>query len=1586
MKNAYLLFLSYCKQKWILGTFICIFLSGFLGLKAQITSAMTGNWNNTSTWVGGIVPISTDNVIIANGHTVTVNTAGTINNVTINGQLLFNSTITFTISGTITNSGFFKTQTNNPTITCGGAVTNNSGGTFEIISGNPTINFNSTITNLGLFTVTAGAPTFNFAGNITNNSGGTFTLVQNTSYNFTNDLTITPSNAMTFGAGTGGGTISAGMNVIVANGIYPVAMMGSTALNISGTLTNNLQNNTLTVQNMSGTGTFINGTNATFRHGANAAPTVTNFNCTAVGNLVLYDSSSSQSVRSTIYHHLTFGNLATKTLGGHTQVNGTFFVGTSTTANLSGFILTALGDVTINGSVSAGSSTLLMQGGTNTTLSLASATTLYNLTINKSSSTAIVEISNSANLTVGNTLTLTNGKLQINLGNLILSNATPATQISPATPTANSYIITNGTGVLQRNGLAISTEYFFPVGTNTTPKMVSVTPSNTGNTSVRFDAFASLPPQGYNTSGGTWEIQGLSTSTTVKFYSPVPTLTNNSFIYINNTGWTQQTTNRNLQNCDMPFLDITTNKSLGIFSTLFSPASKSASNNTATSFTANWNVSGGADRYFLDVSTDKNFGAGSFVGAYNDFPINGGGTTSQVITGLTPNTVYFYRLRAKEDAANYTSIDLAISDKMTSTYIGVGAGNNANVSGGTITYPSGSALDNISFGLTLEMWIKTPTISGTIMSKKNGTVSGWQLDYDASNKNFTFTTYNSGTTSISTPNNSALPNTLMHLTCAYLTNSSTLLINGEYSASGSTPATLGNTNSLIISPPTGTGLDELRIWGTLVAQSETREYLCKKMNGSHPNIANLLVYMPFDEGTQITTTKYIENKAPNANVDATYTTGVSAVVSNAPIGDASVSGISSTSITLNDVTPFTDAFILSNITGSPANHHIYKVKAQPNVLTPPVNYLGMYNGAYYGVFFVGGTNPQGTISYSYNNNPNIANGNALRFARRDDACDLTWKRYGGIINRQDKTVNRMRATTGEYILATRNGIMSNARNAGTGLAITPTQQAIIARPVQNDFTIEFWVNPTSNGTGSGFRDTKHIITSATGATLNTSNFVVGLNSSNQIVFGIGNGSSDVFVASSTVLALNQWYHVTVTRGQSTKSMEIFVNGKSVGINANNSNTAVLNADASIQIGRTTPLPLFDGIVDEIKFWDTVVSSNTIKDWMNLRANSDHPNFNNLVAYYRCDDATDTFAEDLANGQEANLSNNTMWVIGTQPLGDGAAVRLPATSGDGSTYTNFTAAGCSIIFPSGGPYPNGDLVVTRLDTAPESYPNVPGMSFISSYWIIRNYGTNLTFKPLTEIKFEVPAGNTISALDLSTPNNVKLYKRPDNAVGSGTWNFVQGATGFGSVRFGGPTSIGDFSQFVVGSLTSTLGVSWVNFEGQRTTQNEVTLRWNTATESKNIGFEVQRSEDGVNFVKIGFVDGAGTTAQNKTYTFTDKESTQSYYYRLRQVDVDGDANFSKVLYINADTQDEVLKIYPNPTKSEIHLQTKTAWATNDQLKITIINAEGKKMWEGKGNLLDLQENINLQLRTWKTGMYILKLATPTKILESKFVKQ
>lgn len=74
------------------------------------------------------------------------------------------------------------------------------------------------------------------------------------------------------------------------------------------------------------------------------------------------------------------------------------------------------------------------------------------------------------------------------------------------------------------------------------------------------------------------------------------------------------------------------------------PSEQAASSIAATNFDANWLASTGATGYFLDVSTDINFGGGSFVAGFNNRDV--GNVVTYTITGLTGATSYYYRIRA----------------------------------------------------------------------------------------------------------------------------------------------------------------------------------------------------------------------------------------------------------------------------------------------------------------------------------------------------------------------------------------------------------------------------------------------------------------------------------------------------------------------------------------------------------------------------------------------------------------------------------------------------------------------------------------------------------------------------------------------------------------------------------------------------------------------------------------------------------------------------------------------------------------------------------------------------------------------------
>lgn len=102
-------------------------------------------------------------------------------------------------------------------------------------------------------------------------------------------------------------------------------------------------------------------------------------------------------------------------------------------------------------------------------------------------------------------------------------------------------------------------------------------------------------------------------------------------------------------------------------------------------------------------------------------------------------------------------------------------------------------------------------------------------------------------------------------------------------------------------------------------------------------------------------------------------------------------------------------------------------------------------------------------------------------------------------------------------------------------------------------------------------------------------------------------------------------------------------------------------------------------------------------------------------------------------------------------------------------------------------------------------------------------------------------------------------------------------------------------------------------------NAVALNWSTATELNNEKFVVESSTEGEIFSAIAEIPGSGTVTETRNYQFVHHTpATGVNYYRLKQVDFDGNFAYSKVLAVEAPGQLEVL-LFPNPTKDRVQVQ-------------------------------------------------------------------
>jgi hypothetical protein len=111
----------------------------------------------------------------------------------------------------------------------------------------------------------------------------------------------------------------------------------------------------------------------------------------------------------------------------------------------------------------------------------------------------------------------------------------------------------------------------------------------------------------------------------------------------------------------------------------------------------------------------------------------------------------------------------------------------------------------------------------------------------------------------------------------------------------------------------------------------------------------------------------------------------------------------------------------------------------------------------------------------------------------------------------------------------------------------------------------------------------------------------------------------------------------------------------------------------------------------------------------------------------------------------------------------------------------------------------------------------------------------------------------------------------------------------------------------------LPVEVLEFNATLNNQRKVDLDWTTVTELNNDYFEVEKSQNLVDWNFIAKVDGAGNSQETLNYQTTDESPYFGVsYYRLKQVDTDGTTSFSEIRTISIDLGSEML-VFPNPAQ-------------------------------------------------------------------------
>ncbi len=202
-----------------------------------------------------------------------------------------------------------------------------------------------------------------------------------------------------------------------------------------------------------------------------------------------------------------------------------------------------------------------------------------------------------------------------------------------------------------------------------------------------------------------------------------------------------------------------------------------------------------------------------------------------------------------------------------------------------------------------------------------------------------------------------------------------------------------------------------------------------------------------------------------------------------------------------------------------------------------------------------------------------------------------------------------------------------------------------------------------------------------------------------------------------------------------------------------------------------------------------------------------------------------------------------------------------------------------------------------------------------------------------------------------------------------------------------------SEIAAGSCIrmSIMPIELVNFSAELSNE-DVFVNWTTASEKNNNYFELFRSENGVDFISLTRIGGAGNSSSSLEYSYTDMSvPSATLYYMLKQVDYNGDYEIFDLISVSNEKLGNNcnLSVNPNPCVGKCEIvfddcmddeMKNASFMVYDATGHVVYTSLNKTIEQGKASF---SFNVNNNL---KPAVYIVRGSTESKILDKKTILQ
>ena len=272
-------------------------------------------------------------------------------------------------------------------------------------------------------------------------------------------------------------------------------------------------------------------------------------------------------------------------------------------------------------------------------------------------------------------------------------------------------------------------------------------------------------------------------------------------------------------------------------------------------------------------------------------------------------------------------------------------------------------------------------------------------------------------------------------------------------------------------------------------------------------------------------------------------------------------------------------------------------------------------------------------------------------------------------------------------------------------------------------------------------------------------------------------------------------------------------------------------------------------------------------------------------------------------------------------------------------------------------------VTTVNNGPSTAPNVVVRVQLPSYLTLMDRTPFMVAGASYDPDLGVLTYPAVPLLDGQTVTSTFTFRMPQAGYASGTASATAAAPT-------DPNAANNNGSLAAANVVTTgpLPVTLVRFEA-RATGRTVELTWATASEKNSAYFDVERSADGRTFAPIGRVTAAGTTTQYHEYALTDLRPLAGRgYYRLRQVDHDGQTTYSDIRTVRFDGAPTLASVYPNPTAASATLDLTAAAAGT--YAVEVLDLSGRRVLETQHLAAGLPHM--LPVAALPTGAYVISV--------------